>query len=169
MSTKLRLAGVIRESIVDGPGIRLVVFSQGCPHHCPECQNPETHDPNGGYDTTVEKIRTSLAGNPILQGVTLSGGDPFVQAPPLAVLAAEVRKLGLNVITYTGYTIEQLLAGLDTHPGWRELLEQTDTLVDGPFLVEQKSLSLRFRGSRNQRVIDPAASLQAGKAIEKDF
>lgn len=169
MSTKLRLAGVIRESIVDGPGLRLVVFSQGCPHHCPECQNPETHDPSGGYDTTVENIIAAVRKNPILQGVTLSGGDPFVQAEPLAELAAEVHKLGLNVITYTGYTIEQLLAGLDNHPGWRELLEQTDTLVDGPFLVQQKSLSLHFRGSRNQRIIDPAASLRAGKAVEKDF
>lgn len=169
MSTKLRLAGVIRESIVDGPGIRFVVFSQGCPHRCPECQNPETHDASGGYDTTVENILDAMKENPILQGVTLSGGDPFVQAAPLAKLAAGAHKLGLNVITYTGYTIEQLIGGLDAHPGWRELLEQTDTLVDGPFLREQKSLSLRFRGSLNQRVIDPAASLQAGKAVEKEF
>lgn len=167
--TKLRLAGVIRESIVDGPGIRLVVFSQGCPHRCPGCQNPDTHSMEGGYDSSVENIVAEVRKNPMLSGITLSGGDPFAQAEPMAMLAEQIHGLGLNVITYTGYTVEQLLQGLPKHPGWRRLLEETDTLIDGPFLLEEKTMLLRFRGSRNQRVIDPAASLRKGRAVEKEF
>ena len=165
----LRLAGVIRESIVDGPGIRLVVFSQGCPHRCKGCHNPATHAPDGGYDTTTDAILAAIKQNPLLQGVTFSGGEPFLQAESLSVLAKEIHSLGLNVITYTGYTIEELLSGCETHPDWKHLLEQTDTLVDGPFIEEQKSLLLRFRGSKNQRVVDPKASLQRGVCVEKEF
>ncbi|HIS68431.1 MAG TPA: anaerobic ribonucleoside-triphosphate reductase activating protein [Candidatus Gallacutalibacter stercoravium] len=164
--THLRLAGVIRESIVDGPGIRLVVFAQGCPHHCPGCHNPNTHDPSGGYDSSVENIIEAVKKNPLLSGVTLSGGDPFAQAPGLAELATEVHALGLNVVTYTGYTFEQLLAGAGQQPGWQNLLEQTDILIDGPFLLKEKTLTLPFRGSRNQRVLDVPASLAQGRAVE---
>ena len=105
----------------------------------------------------------------MLKGITLSGGDPFVQPEAMAELAEEAHKLGLNVITYTGYTIEELLNGLEEHPGWRRLLEQSDTLVDGRFILEQKSMLLKFRGSKNQRVIDPRASLEQGRAVEKPF
>ena len=167
--TKLRLAGVIQDSIVDGPGIRLVVFAQGCPHRCPGCQNPDTHSMEGGYDSSVENIVAEVRKNPMLSGVTLSGGDPFAQAEPMAVLAEQIHGLGLNVITYTGYTVEQLLQGLPQHPDWRKLLEETDTLIDGPFVLEEKTMLLRFRGSRNQRVIDPVASLRTGQAVEKEF
>ena len=149
--SKLRLAGVIKESIVDGPGIRFVVFGQGCPHRCPGCQNPQTHDFSGGYDTTTERLLAEIRKNPMLKGITLSGGDPFVQPEAMAELAEEAHKLGLNVVTYTGYTIEELLNGLEGHPGWRRLLEQSDTLVDGRFILEQKSMLLKFRGSKNQR------------------
>ena len=165
----LRLAGVIRESIVDGPGIRLGIFAQVCPHKCPGCHNPATHDPEGGYDSDPQQILEAIRENPILQGVTFSGGDPFLQADGFAQLAREIHALGLSVITYTGYTMEQLLAGIDEHPGWRKLLEETDTLIDGPFLLSEKSMLLPFRGSRNQRVLDPRASLAAGKPVEKDF
>ena len=167
--SKLRLAGVIKESIVDGPGIRFVVFGQGCPHRCPGCQNPQTHDFSGGYDTTTERLLAEIRKNPMLKGSTLSGGDPFVQPEAMAELAEEAHKLGLNVVTYTGYTIEELLNGLEGHPGWRRLLEQSDTLVDGRFILEQKSMLLKFRGSKNQRVIDPRASLEQGRAVEKPF
>ena len=167
--TTLQLAGVIRESIVDGPGIRLVVFSQGCPHHCPGCHNPATHSPEGGYQSSVENIMKAVRSNPMLAGVTLSGGEPFSQAEPMAELAHQVHQCGRNVITYTGYTIEQILEGISRNPGWKRLLEETDTLIDGPFLLEEKTLTLKFRGSRNQRVIDPAASLQEGRAVEKEF
>ena len=85
--TPLRLAGVIRESIVDGPGIRMVVFAQGCPHHCKGCHNPETHDPTGGYDSTVGNLLREAKKNPLLKGLTLSGGDPFFQANGFAKLA----------------------------------------------------------------------------------
>ncbi|MFR3202707.1 MAG: 4Fe-4S cluster-binding domain-containing protein [[Clostridium] leptum] len=113
--SKLRLAGVIKESIVDGPGIRFVVFGQGCPHRCPGCQNPQTHDFSGGYDTTTERLLAEIRKNPMLKGITLSGGDPFVQPEAMAELAEEAHKLGLNVVTYTGYTIEELLNGLEGH------------------------------------------------------
>lgn len=169
METPLRLAGVIRESIVDGPGWRFVVFAQGCPHHCPSCQNPQTHDFVGGYDSKVGNLIAEMRKNPLLSGVTLSGGDPFAQAEPFAVLAAEVHKLGLNVITYTGWTYEQIIDGLDSHAGWRELLAETDVLVDGRFLLEEKSLAILFRGSRNQRTIDVKRSLVQGVALECDL
>lgn len=166
---KLQLAGVIKESIVDGPGIRFVVFGQGCPHRCPGCHNPQTHDPDGGYETTTEKILSAIRENPLLQGLTLSGGEPFAQPEAMAELAESAHALGLDVITYTGYTIEDLLADIDQNPGWRRLLAATDTLVDGPFLLEEKSLLLKFRGSKNQRILDSQASLAQGKAVEKSF
>ena len=165
----LRLAGVIRESIVDGPGIRLVVFAQGCPHHCPGCHNPDTHDPQGGYDSDPDDLLKVVRQNPILQGVTFSGGEPFLQAEGFARLGREIHQLGLSVVTYTGYTMERLLDGLRDNPGWESLLRETDTLVDGPFLLTEKSMLLPFRGSRNQRVLDPQASLLAGKPVEKEF
>lgn len=168
-STPLRLAGVIRESVVDGPGWRFVVFSQGCPHHCEGCHNPQTHDPDGGYESTVENIINEVKKDPLLKGVTLSGGDPFVQAENFSVLANEVHKLGLDVITYTGYTIEQLMSGMDKNEGWRHLLEETDILVDGKFVLAKKSLNCKFRGSTNQRVIDPKKSIEQGKAVETEF
>lgn len=169
MNTPLRLAGVIRESIVDGPGWRFVVFAQGCPHHCPGCQNPQTHDFAGGYDSTVGRLIAEMQKNPLLSGVTLSGGDPFAQAEPFAVLAEEAHRIGLNVVTYTGWTLEQLLEGRSSHPGWEALLSQTDVLVDGPFLLAEKSLALLFRGSRNQRTIDVKRSLALGHVVECDL
>ena len=104
----LRLAGVIRESIVDGPGIRLVIFAQGCPHKCPGCHNPATHDPEGGYDSDPQQILEAIRENPILQGVTFSGGDPFLQADGFAQLAREIHALGLSVITYTAVSYTHL-------------------------------------------------------------
>ena len=162
----LRLAGVIRESIVDGPGIRFVVFTQGCPHRCPGCHNPTTHDPAGGYDSNIANLVAAFRKNPMLRGVTLSGGDPFAQARACAELARRIHALGKDVVTFTGYTFEQLLRGMDPENGWRELLGETDILIDGPFLREQKTLTLPFRGSRNQRMLDVPASLAAGRAVE---
>ena len=164
--SQIRVAGIVQESIVDGPGIRLVVFSQGCPHHCPGCHNPETHDPDGGYFEETDRIWDAFQKNPMLAGITLSGGDPFMQPLPLAELAEKVRLMGKTVITYTGYTMEYLMEHLTEHPGWKELLEQTDILIDGPYMENRRSLLLHFRGSDNQRYIDPAASLQEGRVIE---
>ncbi|MCR4441129.1 MAG: anaerobic ribonucleoside-triphosphate reductase activating protein [Peptococcaceae bacterium] len=149
----MRLAGIVPESIVDGPGVRMVVFAQGCPHHCPGCHNPETWDPGGGQEMTVKEILKIVKKKlKNIRGLTLSGGEPFLQAEEMAALAGKARELGLDVVTYTGYTYEELLA-LNL-PGWAKLLEVTDILVDGPFLQELKDISLPFRGSRNQRVID---------------
>ncbi|NLB36233.1 MAG: anaerobic ribonucleoside-triphosphate reductase activating protein [Clostridiales bacterium] len=169
MNTKLRLAGVIKESIVDGPGWRFVVFAQGCPHNCESCHNPQTHDPDGGYETTVGNIINEVEKNPLLKGITLSGGEPFWQALSFSVLAKKAHELGLDVITYTGWTFNQILAGLDAHEGWRELLSESDRLVDGRFILEQKTLSLPFRGSKNQRIINVKASLSEGRVIEENY
>lgn len=148
----LKIAGIIRESIVDGAGLRFVVFTQGCPHRCPGCHNPQTHDPNGGYEISIERILEEFSKNPLLQGITLSGGEPFLQASELIPLAQAVRAMGKDVVIYTGYTLEQLTAMHD--PSVDKLLSLCDTLIDGRFILAEKDLTLTFRGSRNQRIIN---------------
>ncbi len=162
MST-LRIAGAIPESIVDGPGIRYVLFTQGCPHGCPGCQNPETHDFAGGTETTVADVLANIAKNPFVKAVTLSGGDPLSQPAPLAELAAALKKRGYHLMCYTGFTCEALLASAD--PAVRALLEQLDLLVDGPFLQAERDIGLRFRGSANQRILDMPATLAANQPV----
>lgn len=166
---ELRLAGVIRESIVDGPGMRMTIFTQGCPHNCEGCHNPQTHDPNGGYVSHPENILRAIDKDPILQGVTFSGGEPFMQCEALAELGREIHSRGLNIVTYTGFTFEQLVESFDRHPERKLLLEQTDYLIDGRFVLEKRSLDLRFRGSSNQRIIDVKKSLKEGKAVETEL
>ncbi len=167
--TKLQLAGVIRESIVDGPGIRMTVFVQGCPHHCKGCHNQHTWSFEGGYTSSVERILEEAAKDKLLKGITLSGGEPFTQAKALAKLAKEAHAMGLNVFCYTGYTFEALYKQFDEHPEYRELLEQCDWLVDGPFIEEEMSLMLHFRGSRNQRILNVRESLEKGEAVLSDI
>lgn len=147
---KLRVAGIIEESIVDGPGIRLVVFTQGCKHNCIGCHNPETHSFTGGKLIDIDSIVHMVKSNPLLDGITLSGGEPFEQVKECAILAKKVKELGLSVITYTGYTFEEILKDRNL----RELLIYTDILIDGKFDIRKKSLILKFRGSTNQRIID---------------
>ena len=159
----LKISGVVNDSIVDGAGFRLTVFTQGCPHACPGCHNPQTHDPSGGYWAAVADICNIAAENPLLDGITLSGGEPFLQPAACSELAKAAHRLGLNVWTYTGYTWEFLLE--EQHPERMDLLQHTDVLVDGRFLQEQRSLELRFKGSKNQRTIDVPKSLAAGKII----
>lgn len=158
----LRIAGLVDESIVDGPGFRYAVFTQGCTHNCPGCHNPHTHDPNGGREIVIDEIVDNIKKNPLLDGITLTGGDPFLQAGPCALLAQKIKQLGLTVVTYTGYTLEELLK----RPDFMPLLEQTDILIDGPFQIEKRSLDLLYKGSLNQRIIDVPASLKAGKTVE---
>lgn len=149
----LMLSGIEPESIVDGPGIRYVLFTQGCPHACPGCHNPKTHPFEGGFPADIPAILQEVRENPLLKGVTFSGGEPFCQAGELAKLAKQLRAQNprLDLLIFTGYTLEQLLAmGVEAV----ELLEQADWLVDGRFLLEERDLTLRFRGSRNQRLID---------------
>lgn len=151
---KIRLAGIVRESIVDGPGIRFVIFTQGCMHNCKGCHNPETHDPLGGYESSTEKIISEIKKNPLLKGITFSGGDPFLQAESCSIIAKEVHALNLDVVTYTGYTYEKLIEIAKNDHSWSNFLSETDILIDGPFILEQRDLSLKFRGSRNQRIIN---------------
>ena len=167
--SKVRIAGVVRESIVDGPGIRFTVFTQGCPHQCEGCHNPATHDFCGGYECETKKLLDEIEKNPLLTGVTLSGGEPFCQPEPLAELAAEVHGYGLDVVAYSGYTYEQLSELASVQPGVQRLLEQTDYLVDGRFELAQRDLTLTFRGSKNQRIVDVKSTRQAGKVITKNF
>ncbi len=162
---ELRIAGTVNDSIVDGPGIRFSIFVQGCPHNCEGCHNPQTHDFNGGTIVTTEELLDKVKGNPLLDGVTFSGGEPFCQAEALAKLGKEIKALGLNIITYTGYTFEQLYENRDKNH-WGELLEVTDYLIDGPFILAQKDWEIKFRGSSNQRYIDCQKSLEEGCAVE---
>ena len=159
---KIRVAGFENDSIVDGPGFRLAVFTQGCPHHCPGCHNPETHPFDGGQEVDTERIVKAMREDILLDGLTLSGGEPFCQPEPCAELARQAHALGLNVWSYSGFTFEQLLEEPEVLP----LLKETDVLVDGRFVLEQRTLELRFRGSKNQRLIDVKRSLEAGEAVE---
>ena len=164
----MRIAGTVQDSIVDGPGFRFVLFTQGCPHHCEGCQNPQTHDPNGGTEMSREEIVRQLLSNPLTDGITFSGGEPFEQAADCAAIARQAREQGLNVWTYTGYTFEQLTEKMKTDKGTEELLRLTDVLVDGRFVLAQKSFDVPWRGSRNQRLIDVPKSLAAGQAVERE-
>ncbi|MBC8610350.1 anaerobic ribonucleoside-triphosphate reductase activating protein [Massilimaliae timonensis] len=159
----VRIAGIVRESIVDGPGIRFVVFTQGCPHHCPGCHNPESHDPKSGYDCEIDKIMTEIEKDPLLKGVTFSGGEPFMQPEPLAELAQKVKEHGLDLFIYTGFLFEDLQKRQDAATD--KLISLADYIVDGPFLLEERSLELKFRGSKNQRMIDVAKTLKAGRVV----
>lgn len=163
---KLRIAGYTRESVVDGHGIRFVIFAQGCPHHCKGCHNPETWDFAGGQEVTGEELLSLIRSTGLLSGVTFSGGEPFAQARAFASLAEKVRMLGLDVVTYTGYTFEEILEMAEHNQDIRRLLELSDLLVDGPYLEEERDLSLPFRGSRNQRLISVRDSLEIGRAVE---
>jgi len=165
-NSKIRVAGIVKESIVDGPGIRYVIFTQGCKLNCEGCHNPQTHPFDGGTLTDIQDLAEDIKKNPFLDGVTFSGGEPFEQAAPLAKLAEMVKKTGLDVITYTGYTYEYIIENCDKHDGWKELLEITDILIDGRFEKVKKSLALKFRGSSNQRIIDVKESLRSGEVKE---
>ncbi|MCI1955843.1 MAG: anaerobic ribonucleoside-triphosphate reductase activating protein [Oscillospiraceae bacterium] len=167
MEYSLRISGVEPESIVDGKGFRYVVFTQGCPHNCPGCHNPQTHPFEGGRMADVRGLFAQLCGNPLLKGVTFSGGEPFCQPGPLAELGRMAHGRGLDVTTFTGYRYEDLLEKHD--PAVDALLAQTDILIDGPFILAQKDLSLRFRGSRNQRVIDMNETRRKGAVVETEL
>ena len=165
LEAELRLAGIVEDSIVDGPGLRLAVFVQGCPHGCPGCHNPEAQPFEGGRTIRSGEVLARLTANPLLDGLSLSGGEPFEQAEPLAELAEGAQARGYDVMTWSGYTFEFLMAHRDERPGWRRLLDASDVLVDGPFLIAQRSLGLPCRGSRNQRILDLRRSLAENAPI----
>lgn len=162
MCKPVLVAGIVGDSITDGPGIRMTVFVQGCPHHCEGCHNPETHPFEGGKPYTPQELLEKLDKNPLLSGVTLSGGEPFSQAGALLPLAEGVRARGLELAAYSGWTFEELVQqGGDA----LALLSLCNVLVDGRFVLAERSLSLRFRGSRNQRIVDVQKSLAAGEVV----
>lgn len=159
----LRIAAFTSDSIVDGPGLRLTVFTQGCPHRCPGCHNPETHDPHGGREVSLDELESALVRNPLLQGLTLSGGDPFLQALPCAELARRAHRRGLDVWTYTGYRYEDLVS--TDREDYAALLLESDVLVDGPFLAARRTYRAPFRGSDNQRLIDLEKTRRTGSVV----
>ena len=158
MQSVLNIAGLVNDSIVDGPGIRFTVFAQGCSHNCKGCHNPDTHPFGTGVNFTIQEIIRQIKTNPLVRGVTFSGGDPFFQAEGCAELARELKAMNYEVASYTGFTWEYLIACGDEHQ--IELLKNLDILVDGPFDIEKRNLDLRFRGSSNQRIIDVQKSLE---------
>lgn len=162
---QIRLFGAAPDSIVDGPGLRYSVFTQGCPHCCPGCHNPESQPFEGGTLTTVEAIVAEIKANKLIQGVTLSGGEPFSQPEACALIARECKKLGLNVWAYSGFVYEDLQGMACENEAIADLLASVDVLVDGPFVQKLHSYELKWRGSRNQRLIDMAATRKAGKVV----
>ena len=153
----LRVAGIEHESVVDGPGVRFVVFLQGCRHHCHGCHNKQTWNKTGGYEMTTGEIFRAVRQKELISGVTFSGGEPLDQARELAQLAEMLKHTGYNLWCYTGYTWEEAQGN--------PVLPYLDVLVDGPFMESEKSLDLLFRGSRNQRLIDVQESLKAGEVV----
>jgi anaerobic ribonucleoside-triphosphate reductase activating protein len=166
---KIRVCGITRESVVDGPGLRAVVYVQGCLHGCRGCHNPSTWDCAGGYELDLSEIVFEIRPNKLLRGLTISGGEPFLQAGMCAQLARRVKAAGMDIVTYTGYTWEELSELALQDQGVAEFLDETDILIDGPYLEEEKDLSLSFRGSRNQRIIDLPATRKAGKVVTLDY
>ena len=148
----IRVCGIEPESIVDGPGFRYVLFVQGCPHHCHGCHNPESWSFDAGRDMTVGEIFDQILENPNLRGVTFSGGEPFEQTGALLDLAKLCKEAGLTLMSYSGYTLEELEARKDKETD--ELLGMLDMLVDGRYDESLRNLTLVYCGSENQRVID---------------
>ncbi len=166
---KVRLAAYLQpDSIVDGEGIRTVVWTQGCPHHCLGCHNPSTHDMNGGALVDLEEVYEIIDKLEGQDGITFSGGDPMMQPKACALIAEYARKKGYNIWCYTGFTFEQLLKMSETNKDILEFLKQIDILVDGKFELSKKSYNMLFAGSTNQRIIDVPKSLKAKKVVTSD-
>jgi len=166
---EIRLARDIQtDSIVDGEGIRTVIWTQGCIHNCKGCHNPETHSFTEGFLIDVEKIKDALNNLEGQSGITFSGGDPMCQPKECAEIAKYAKKIGLSVWCYTGYTYERLLEKSKEDKSYLNFLKHIDVLVDGPFILSQKSLDVKFRGSKNQRIIDVVKSLRENKIVEKE-
>ena len=157
--------GITQDSIVDGPGLRFAIFVQGCAHNCPGCHNPESHPYGTGRKYGVKKLLDMVEGNPLVRGVTISGGEPFDQAQACGELASMLKAHGYDVWVYTGYLFEELLDRSDNDQVTKVFLDNIDVLIDGPFLETQRSYDLKWRGSSNQRILDISASLACGKAV----
>jgi anaerobic ribonucleoside-triphosphate reductase activating protein len=163
MENKIRLSGITRESVVDGLGFRYVLYAQGCPHRCKGCHNPSTHSYDGGELVELESIVYDIKNYPMLDGLTFSGGECFEKAEQFAQIAKEVKSMGLDVWAYTGYTLEEILQNKDSKKGWQDFVNYIDVLVDGRYQEDNKDISLCFRGSTNQRIIDLRKTLHTGE------
>ena len=161
----VRLAGIAYESLVNGPGLRRVLFAQGCIHNCKDCFNPDTHCFDGGEDYDVEDLIKDIKGNPLLKGITFSGGDPLEQADKFAYIAVKAKETGLDIWSFTGYSYEHILENAQKRTGWKEFLNSIDVLVDGKFISELQDDGLRYKGSTNQRIIDVKDSLKLGAVV----
>ena len=169
MDKNVRLSGIAYESLVNGPGMRRVFFAQGCRHNCKGCFNPDTHDFNGGENRNMDELIEAVLENPMLRGVTFSGGDPWEQADKFAYMAKVFKENKLSVWSYTGYTYEYILEHKDERNGWNELLNNIDVLVDGRFEEENMEEGLKFRGSSNQRIIDVKESIKQGNVVTLNY
>ncbi|MCL2108759.1 MAG: anaerobic ribonucleoside-triphosphate reductase activating protein [Oscillospiraceae bacterium] len=158
----IRLAGIVPESIVDGPGYRFAIFAQGCPHNCAGCHNPHTHDFGGGKSYKTEKIVKLVSEYKLTDGVTFTGGEPFCQPEAFAALADGLQNY--NIYCFTGYTFDELVTA--ENPAVRALLDKIDVLIDGRFIESRMNYKLKFKGSDNQRLLDCKQSLKLGKAVE---
>jgi anaerobic ribonucleoside-triphosphate reductase activating protein len=160
---ELRVAGIVKESVVDGPGFRYVIFAQGCTHFCKGCHNPDTHALDGGYVVSTESLIEDIKQSRYIDGVTFSGGEPFLQAEAFIHIAEKLKETNVDIVCYTGFTFEELIESKDE--GRKKLLGLVDMLIDGPYIEELMDLSLTYRGSKNQRIIDVKGSIREQKAI----
>ena len=159
------IAGIVQDSIVDGPGLRVSVFTQGCPHGCEGCHNPESQDFAGGKEMSVEEIMSIISKNELTDGITLTGGEPFCQPAGCTQIAKAAKAAGLNVWAYSGYTFEELLSLSKENGNILELLTLIDVMVDGRFILAEKSFNVKWRGSKNQRLINVPQSLAENKTV----
>ncbi len=165
---KIRLAADLEtDSIVDGEGLRCVVWFQGCKHNCKGCHNPETHDMRGGFEIDIEELLDKIKSAKNQTGITLSGGDPMYQPHQALEILKFSKGIELNTWVYTGFTFEEVLRKSETNPVYLELLKYTDVLVDGMFIEHLKSMNTPYRGSSNQRIIDVKKSLRYKRPIIK--
>ena len=163
---RLSVPKIQSDSVVDGEGIRSVIWFQGCSHNCPGCHNPETHDFKAGVEVSLKEMKAQIDELEYQNGVTFSGGDPMMQVEALAELAAYVKEKGMNVWVYTGYTFEELMILAEKNESYLNAMDQIDVLVDGKFVMDLKSFDVQFRGSSNQRILDMKKSLEKKKAVK---
>ncbi|HYF82021.1 MAG TPA: anaerobic ribonucleoside-triphosphate reductase activating protein [Clostridia bacterium] len=160
---ELRVAGIVKESVVDGPGFRYVIFAQGCTHGCKGCHNPDTHALDGGYAVDTDSLIEDIKQSRYIDGVTFSGGEPLLQAEAFIHIAEKLKELNMNIVCYTGFTFEEIMQS--KYESHIKLLRLTDMLIDGPYMEELKDLGLTYRGSKNQRIIDVKRSIEEQKVI----
>lgn len=170
----VRIAGQVKHSAVDGPGVRYALFLQGCPHGCRACQNPDTHDPMGATERVLSEVIEEILGTKFLDGITLSGGDPLFQPEASMEIAKAAKEAGLSVWAYTGWTFEQLTGedpkGIRPPEHAKDVLEYIDVLIDGRYdddlhVSDDERQKYMWRGSTNQRLIDVRKSLEQGHAM----